>query len=198
MKTRLTILLLAVCLITIASATPAQAVSTYTKQINPLTTVTVTVANNSAQTFATKASKSGKWVARDAKCVVKHWDDPWHKLLDYKFTVKKHWEYNVVRNKVRNVDCDPGTCWINVIIRSGGGYAETYGPMDYPYTLKDGGIGHYSERHAQFHSIIGIKGFSIPIGTWTVNVKFRVFSRNRPGTNQNWRCDVTQKWKYAS
>jgi hypothetical protein len=190
-------LLLTVAFIGIVAVAPAQAVS-YTQQINPLTTVTVTASSGSGQALAKATSASGTWLPRNAKCVVKYWDDPWHKVLDYQFTVKKHWEYNTTLNRVRNVDCDAGTCWISAIIRSTGGYAETYGAMDYPYTISGGGRGHYSERHAQFHCIIGIKGFSIPIGTWTVNVVFKVFSKNRPGTNQNWWVGVTQKWRYGS
>jgi hypothetical protein len=197
MKIKLAVLLLTMAIISIVAVAPAQAVS-YTQQINPLTTVTVTVSSVSGQALAKATSASGTWKAHNAKCVVKFWDDPWHKILDFRFTVKKHWEYNRTLNRVRNVYCDSGTCWISAAIRSTGGYSETYGAMDYLYTLKGGGQGHYSERHAQFHSIFGIKGFSIPLGTWTVNVRFRVFAKNRPGSNQNWRVDVTQKWRYVS
>lgn len=173
--------------------------ATYTRMINPLTTVTIYV-NDVGQVAAGKrATSSGLWRSRNASCTVKYWDDPWHKILDYQYTVHKHWDYNLVKNRVRNAvtSTDP---WISALIRSTGGWSEEFAPMDYYYSRNGTSNidAHYSERHAKFHCIIGIKGFSIPVGTWTVNVWFRVFAKNRLGSNQNWRVDVTQKWRYGS
>jgi hypothetical protein len=197
-KIRLTAMLLLMLSVVCVGASSASAV-TYTRNINPLTTVTVSVNDVVGPVSGARTASTGGWKMRDAKCVVKYWDDPWHKILDYQYIVRKHWDYNLAKNRVRNAvtSTDP---WINATIRSTGGWYEEFNAMDYYYSRNgtNNMDAHYSERHIKFHCIIGIKGFSIPVGTWTVNVWFRVFAKNRPGSNQNWQCDVTQKWRYGS
>jgi len=199
MKTRSFIMVVMVMIFIAVIAAPANASKLLSRKVVNIDKLTQVVIDVTEPSIPSRASSSnGTWVPRDAKCVVKYWDDPAHLILDLKFTVKKHWEFNRTLNKVRRVKCSAGDCWINTTLKTAGANAETYDAMDYLYTLPDKGTGHYSERHAKFHIKIGVKGFSIPVATWEVNVWFKVFSKNRPGTNQNWWCKVTKKWHYGS
>jgi hypothetical protein len=198
MKIRLAVLLLAMFVLSIVAVAPAQAVS-YTRQINPLTTVTVTVTGGSGQALAMATSASGTWKSRNASVVVKYWDDPWHKVMDYQYTVRKHWDYNVTKNQVRNAVATTEP-WINAALKAKGDWSEEVASMDFYYSRQGNNNmdAHFSGRHARFHSIFGFKGFSIPIGTWYCDVKFYAFAKNRPNSNQNWACVVNQHWRYLN
>jgi hypothetical protein len=178
----------------------APAFGSTTKQViklNKHVKVTVVVESTPVPAAVRGLSGStGDWIQAKAKCVVKYYDIPLVRAFQY--TVTKHWQYNTKKNLVRQAvtATDP---WINAALKAKGDWWEEYGAVNYFYSRSGGNNfdAHYSERHVKFHAIFGIKGVCLPIGTWYVNVWFRAFAKNRPGTNQPWRCDVTQKWHYA-
>lgn len=185
-------MLLLVVIVVCIGASSASATTT-TRQISKHVTVTITVVDGG---LATAKSSTG-WQTHNAKCVVKYYDLPGVRAFQY--TVFKHWDFNRKLNKVRNVvvATDP---WINAALKAKGDWSEGVSPIDFYYSRpgNDTMDAHFSGRHARFHSIFGIKGFSIPIGTWYCDVKFWVFARNKPNSNQNWSCVVNQHWRYLN
>lgn len=201
MKTRLTAILLLVVIVVCIGASSASATTT-TRQISKHVTATITVVDGG---LATTAKASTGWQTHNAKCVVKYYDLPGVRAFQY--TVFKHWDFNTKLNKVRNavvakvrnvvVATDS---WTNAALKAKGDWSEEVSPIDFYYSRpgNDTMDAHFSGRHARFHSIFGIKGFSIPIGAWYCDVRFWVFARNKPNSNQNWSCVVNQHWRYLN